>query len=167
MKSRDGAKIRQDIPQKGWTFVECFDHVTPDHRCEACGYPKVRYVYKIAHANSERTLLVGFVCGGELTGQPDTARIREYELLRVARRRARFLARGWSSARKDDGLRFAWRKEGATTFWLKEQPSGTWSLHQSARGVPDTLISGNHVSRDAAAISLFHCIYDDGGRHKS
>ena len=160
MKTKDGSKIRQDIPQTGWTLAECIDHITADHRCAACGYPNVRFVHKVSHPSSGLTLLVGFVCSGELTGQPDTARLREYELRRIARRRARFLRSGWSSAVKDDGLRFAWREEGASTFWLKEQPDGTWSLHQSGRGVPEKLVSKPHVSRDAAAAALFQKLLD-------
>jgi hypothetical protein len=162
-KTKDGSNIRQDIPQTGWTFIECVDHITADHRCDACGYPKVRFVHKVASPNSQLTLLVGFICGGQLTGQSDTARIQEYELRRMARRRARFLTRGWSAAQKDDGLYFAWRTEDAATFWLKEQPSGTWSLHRSVRGIRDELLSTGHINRDAAAGVLFQLLFDHTG----
>ena len=159
-KSKDGSHIRKDIPHAGWALVDHSDNRTPDHRCEACGYPKVRFVHKLAHPDVGSTILrAGHICAGQLTGQPYVVRLRETELRRTARLRVEFMKKGWSLYHQDNGLGLALRKEPDATFKVKEQADRTWKLYRCGRGIPTAVISERHPSMEAGMTALFMLLY--------
>jgi len=106
-------------------------------------------------------LLAGFVCAGHLTGEPELLRLRETELKCLARLRVQFLKQKWSSYHQDNGLGLAIRREGNSTFMLKEQANGTWTLYRTGREIGTTLISDGHSSREAAVIALFRVLHQE------
>ncbi len=146
------SKIRQDIPQSGWTLQECFDNETANHRCEACGFPKVRFVHRISHANVGTPLLSGCECASQLTGNPELSRWREYELKKEAIRRSKFVRQGWSLF--DNGAT-EWKHVVDRAYWLNRADDGMWSLSWSQRNRPTIVLSVGHRTRDAAATALY------------
>jgi hypothetical protein len=88
------------VPHRGWTLLYVVDHDEPDHQCEMCGNPEVRYVHHIAHPEYAGELLVGCVCCEKLTGNYTRPRELEARLKSRARRRANWPNRkGWKVSR--------------------------------------------------------------------
>jgi len=139
------------------------DNQTADHRCQACGYPKVRFIHKLSHPSLVDTiLLAGFICAGQLTGKPDLLQCHESELRRIGRMRDQFLKRGWSSYHQDNGLGLAFRREENFTFMLKEQTNGTWTLYRTGYRMGSVIISEGHDSKTNAMIAAFRILHDAG-----
>jgi hypothetical protein len=160
-KHKDGSHIRKDIPPTGWTTMDCIDNRTADHRCQACGYPKVRFVHKLTHpALAGQTLLAGFICASQLTGHTQTLHARELQLRRRSRMRDQFMERGWSTYRQDNGLGLALRRESSATFMIKEQLDRSWTLCRTGREIGTTVITEGHPSREAAVLALFGLLHE-------
>jgi hypothetical protein len=101
----DGAIYRWDrmgsLPRKGWDLEYVEDLGEPDHQCEACGYPEVRYVHHLAHHGVAADLAVGCVCAGHLTEDYETHAAAERKLRnRTARLRRLLDLKRWKTTRR-------------------------------------------------------------------
>jgi hypothetical protein len=81
------------LPRKGWVLEHVEDLGEPDHECEACGYPEVRYVHELTHPEGHE-LAVGCVCAEHLTSDYTSHRAAERQLRNRTCRLARLLDLG-------------------------------------------------------------------------
>jgi hypothetical protein len=117
------------MPRTGWSVVDVVDEGEPSHTCEACGNPGVRYVHTVGHS-AFRTLRVGCVCAGHLTGDSSGPRRRELHL----RRRI-----AWADRR--------WRRSRRGNPWIKARGHHV-VVFRAGSGGYRVMIDGEHVFGD-------------------
>ncbi|MGH7093037.1 MAG: hypothetical protein ACREFB_05830 [Stellaceae bacterium] len=124
---------KSGVPRKGWTCEGVEDLSAPNAVCEMCETQEIRYVHSMTHPSYPETLRVGCVCAEHMEGDYKAPRERERQLRNRAARRARWLGRRWSRARREgcwylntDGLHLAiWRStDGTWTGQIKNPVSG-------------------------------------------
>jgi hypothetical protein len=157
--ARDGWKIRKDIPQSGWQWVDVTDRGSRTHICQACVVARVRHVHRITHSEFPTPLLAGCLCAGRLTGDGLFVKGEENKLVREYKKRQKFLTQGWSRSLR--GEPWASRSHGGRSYWLTPAPDGTWLVSMVADRKNVVLLSGQ-ATRDEAATALYKHLVETG-----
>lgn len=87
---------RDDVPHKGWVWVDMRDLGEPTETCEMCQVQLIRFVHVMYHEEWPRTLEVGCVCAGHMSEDLERARTIEREFKSLVRRKEAFLTRRWT-----------------------------------------------------------------------
>jgi hypothetical protein len=157
--ARDGWKIRKDIPQSGWEWLDVTDNDTRTHICQACRVARVRHVHRISHPEVPTPLLAGCLCAGRLTGDELFAKGQEHQMVREYRKRQKFVTKGW--CRPLRGEPYETKSDGGRSYWMKREPDGTWSMSTAADRKVVVLLSGQ-ATRDEAATALYSLLLKNG-----
>jgi len=91
-----------DLPRVGWRCTGVDDlGEEPTHRtgCEVCG-TLIRFVHNMVHTDDPRTVDVGCVCAGKMSGDIEGAESREKDARNRASRRRTWLIRDWRRSKK-------------------------------------------------------------------
>jgi hypothetical protein len=157
--ARDGWKIRKDIPQNGWEWLDVTDNDTRTHICQACRVARVRHVHRIRHPEVQTPLLAGCLCAGRLTGDELFAKGQEHQMVREYKKRQKFVTKGW--CRPLRGEPYETKLHGGRSYWLKREPDGTWGMSTAADRKIVVLLSG-HATRDEAVTALYKLLLKNG-----
>jgi hypothetical protein len=101
MKHTNRGKWSQPgVPHKGWDCIETYDAEDNMIECQMCESTEVRFVHVMTHRNYSEDLHVGCVCAENMANDYIGPRLRERELLNVAKRRNGWLRRKWKTSHK-------------------------------------------------------------------
>jgi hypothetical protein len=82
---------KKDIPHRGWINVGYEDLESPDHTCEMCSRPEIRYVHHMKHDDHPTILKVGQVCAEHMSEDYTTAGVQ----LAKMQKRTNWMTKGW------------------------------------------------------------------------
>jgi hypothetical protein len=136
------------LPREGWFLMEVEDLGEPDHECQACGYPEVRYVHHIEHPAVKDHLAVGCVCSGHLTDDHEASRAAERKLRNRSIRLRRLLDLDRWRTTKSGNRKIKYR--GHRLVLYPSRYADGWRIN-----VDDWLGRRTHPTSHAAIISAF------------
>lgn len=98
---------KKGLPHKGWRCDDVIDlggdgPMDDDDyaTCEMCDKERIRYVHVMSHPRVPKSIDVGCVCAGKMSGDYEGARQRERVLRNKAARRSNWLKRNWRVSAK-------------------------------------------------------------------
>lgn len=131
------------VPRKGWFCEGVEDLGEPEHKCEMCGNPAVRYVHLLSHPDHE-SLKVGSVCASHMVVGYD-AKGAEARCRTEAQRLENFLTKGWRVSAKGN----LWRKKRGRRIVVGRNRMGWWSM------IDGQFIDSGRNRREDAMRSVF------------
>lgn len=86
IETRYGKWAQAGVPHLGWNCETVEDLEKPSQLCEMCEKETIRYVHHMSHAE-HADLKVGCVCAEHMSGDYETPKKRQREVINEARRR--------------------------------------------------------------------------------
>jgi hypothetical protein len=109
-RMRETFRFLEELPRKGWVWVNITDNETADFKCQNCGFPHIRYEHEIRNKKARARIRVGCVCAQHFTEDFTNPMLRERDLKGRAGRRLRWPTLSWRSSSKGN----LYPKEGAS-----------------------------------------------------
>jgi hypothetical protein len=150
----DGTRFLPGFPRKGWSLSGSSDNGDASHCCDACAFPRVRYVHTIDHPDHD-SMDVGCCCATHLTEDYVTPVENEKDLKKRARNKNTWGDREWKTSKKGN----TFLKINGMVL-LARDFNNRWRLSYKFADSNDWIqATGQYQTLDAAKMAAFDLAY--------